>query len=117
MPKLIILKGLPASGKSHLAKELLKDPSYRRVNKDSFRTMLNNYDYENSDEKLVHNLYITSIKYCLEAGYNTICDATNLAASNEKELRLIARSFGAEVEVRFFNTPLATCIERDAART
>src|SRR5688572_19349122 len=97
MAKLIILKGLPASGKSTYCNECLKDKSFKRINKDSIRLMLGGEGWyeDHKDEKLVHDIYIANIKYALEKGYNVLCDATQLAAKNEKELRLIARGFDA----------------------
>lgn len=39
MPKLLVLKGLPASGKSTYAKELV-NKGWKRVNKDDLRAMI-----------------------------------------------------------------------------
>lgn len=118
MSKVIILKGLPASGKSTYCNEKLADPAYKRVNKDAIRHMLagDGY-YDKPDEKLVHDLYLSNIKYCLEKGYNVLCDATQLAVKNETELRKIALGYDAEVEVVFFDTPVDECIKRDKERT
>ena len=40
MKKLLMLKGLPASGKSTYAKELVKEQGFVRANKDDLRAML-----------------------------------------------------------------------------
>lgn len=116
MAKLLILKGLPASGKSTYARELIRDPDWRRVSRDDLRTMFNNYDYANSDEKLVNVVYLEAVRVALKTGYNVVSDACNLDARSEKALRMIARDYDADVEVKFFDVPLEECIARDSMR-
>ena len=53
MQKIIILKGIPASGKSTFAKEYIQtNPNFRRVNRDELRTMHNGYRLEDKNENL-----------------------------------------------------------------
>ena len=55
MSKLLMLRGLPASGKSTYAKELA-DKGWIRVNKDDLRAMLNNSNWSKGNEKRVLKL-------------------------------------------------------------
>ena len=50
--KLLLLKGLPASGKTTFAKELVRsDGNWIRVNKDDLRNMLHGGKWQSSRER------------------------------------------------------------------
>src|SRR5207245_9019847 len=50
--KLLLLKGLPASGKSTYAKELVLK-GWKRVNKDDLRAMIDNGKWSHSNEDII----------------------------------------------------------------
>lgn len=112
MPKLIMLKGLPASGKSTFAKELVAK-GFKRVNKDDLRAMIDDSKWSRDREKM-----IMAVEEALAMTFlitdNVVVDDTNFA--HEEKWAKIAKSCGAEFEVKFFDTPLTECIERDAKR-
>lgn len=119
MSKLIICRGLPASGKSTWAKQwVLEDPEHRiRVNQDDIRLMLGKY-WVPSREKLVQEIQFDAILKALSRGFDIVIDNTNL---NKKVLdqfdRLIKTLEDYEIEYKdFFDTPLSVCIERDKNR-
>ena len=119
MSKLIITRGLPASGKSTWAKQwVLEDPEHRvRINQDDIRLMLGKY-WIPSREKLVQEIQFDAIVEALSRGFNVVIDNTNL---NKKVLdqfdRLIKTYEDYEIEYKdFFDTPLSVCIERDKNR-
>lgn len=119
MSKLIICRGLPASGKSTWAKQwVLEDPEHRiRVNQDDIRLMLGKY-WVPSREKLVQEIQFDAILEALSRGFDIVIDNTNL---NKKVLdgfdRLIKTYKNYEIEYKdFFDTPLSVCIERDKNR-
>lgn len=119
MSKLIICRGLPASGKSTWAKQwVLEDPEHRiRVNQDDIRLMLGKY-WVPSREKLVQEIQFDAILKALSRGFDIVIDNTNL---NKKVLdgfdRLIKTYKNYEIEYKdFFDTPLSVCIERDKNR-
>ena len=119
MSKLIITRGLPASGKSTWAKQwVLEDPEHRvRINQDDIRLMLGKY-WVPSREKLVQEIQFDAILKALSRGFDIVIDNTNL---NKKVLdefdRLIKTYKDYEIEYKdFFDTPLSVCIERDKAR-
>lgn len=113
MSKIIILKGLPASGKSTWAK---MQSGFKRVNKDDLRAMLDNSVWSKGNEKFVLNVrdYIVAQSAIVKS--NLIVDDTNLDPKHEKKIRELAEPFGVDVEVKFFDTPLEECIARDAKR-
>lgn len=119
MSKLIITRGLPASGKSTWAKQwVLEDPEHRvRINQDDIRLMLGKY-WVPSREKLVQEIQFGAIVEALCREFDVVIDNTNL---NKKVLekfdRLIKTFEDYEIEYKdFFDTPLSVCIERDKNR-
>lgn len=112
----LILKGLPASGKSTYAKELIdKNLNYKRVNKDDLRAMLDNSKWSKSNEKFVLEIRNKIILQAIEEGKNIIVDDTNLAPKHEEEIRELVKG-KAEVEVKFFDIELEEAIKRDLKR-
>ena len=119
MSKLIICRGLPASGKSTWAKQwVLEDPEHRvRINQDDIRLMLGKY-WVPSREKLVQEIQFNAIIEALNREFDVVIDNTNL---NEKVLdnyRVLVTAYGDHaIEYKdFFDTPLSVCIERDKNR-
>lgn len=117
MKKVIILKGLPASGKSTWAKKQIdENPGmYKRVNKDDLRLMLDNSKWSKDNEKFVLKMRDTIILEALEEGKHVIVDDTNLHEKHEVRIRQITKG-KASVEVKEFNEDPEVCIKRDLAR-
>ncbi len=124
MLKIIILKGLPASGKSTWAKSEIKahPATYKRVNKDSLRKMLDADTFTSKNEKFIDRLRDEIITRSLHSGVSVIVDDTNINPKHELKIREIAKAFHEstgtmiEVIVKEFDTPVTTCIKRDADR-
>lgn len=117
MAKLLMLKGLPASGKSTFAKGLLTTGQYHvRVNKDDLRSMLHLGKHSDSNESLILEVRNTIVNSALGRGQNVVVDDTNLAPKHEKVLKQIADKHKADFEVSFFDVNREECIRRDAAR-
>ena len=110
-----MLKGLPASGKTTYARELV-DKGWLRVNKDDLRAMLDNGKFSKNNEGFVLSLRDEIIIRGLTNGRNVVVDDTNLDPKHEIQLQSIAEEFLADFEVRFFNTDIMTCIERNKNR-
>lgn len=117
MPKVIILQGLPASGKSTWAREQIDaNPGmYKRVNKDDLRSMLDNNKWSAKNEKFVLALRDRIILDALAEGKHVIVDDTNLHPKHIDHISQIAK--GYHVEVRAFETGVDECIERDLKRS
>jgi predicted kinase len=117
MPKLTIYQGLPASGKSTLARELVtKTGSTKRVNKDDIRATLDNSKWSKSNEKFVLKTRDFLIDTALADGFNVVSDDTNFHPSHIETMKGIAKKYNATVEVKLINTSLEECIKRDKAR-
>ena len=119
MNKLIITRGLPASGKSTWAKQwVLEDPEHRvRINQDDIRLMLGKY-WVPSREKLVQHIQKEALIEALEWGYDIVIDNTNLNKKVLDSYRALVIDHGNHaIEYKdFFDTPLSVCIERDKNR-
>ena len=119
MNKLIITRGLPASGKSTWAKQwVLEDPEHRvRINQDDIRLMLGKY-WVPSREKLVQEIQFNAIVEALSREFDVVIDNTNLNKKVLDQFNRLIRTFeDYEIEYKdFFDTPLSVCIERTSYR-
>lgn len=111
--KLMMMKGLPASGKSTYAKTLVEQ-GYKRVNKDELRLMIDGGKWTRNNEKLIRTVEKALVSAFLASGNNVVVDDTNFAY--EAEWKSVAAEFGAEFEVKFFDTPVMECVDRDSVR-
>lgn len=116
MKKVILTKGLPASGKSTWARKTVKDHpnTYKRVNKDDLRLMMDDR-FSKDSEKLVLDVRDAIILKALEDDKHVIVDDTNLAPKHEAHIRQLVRGL-AEVFIQEFDVPVEECIERDSKR-
>ena len=116
MPKLLILQGVPASGKSTFARQLAhKDKSYVIVNRDSIRNSKGDY-WVPSHEDYVTSIEEFSIKNALGRGYNVIVDATNLNPITINKWKVISEEFNAEIEFKMFEISFEDAVARDKLR-
>ena len=116
MTRLIITRGLPASGKTTFAREL--QPDVVRVNRDDLRRMLHGERlFTQRAEWQVTLVQRAQVEALLRAGIDVCVDDTNLRAKTVREWAKLAARFGASFEVHdFTDVPLAECLRRDAAR-
>ena len=124
----LILSGLPSSGKSTFSKELMKNEpnKWKRINKDLLREMLDGGVWSGKNEKEI--IYLRNELVCkyLIKGYNIIVDDTNLDPKHAKAIKEMVdiinrpeegkQEFYIEVEEKFFDVPVWECIERDRLR-
>lgn len=118
MQKIIMLKGLPASGKSTWAKEKINENSnYIRINKDDIRESITG-KWTSKKEKIVISIRNSLIKTGISLGKNVIIDDTNLNPKHEQSLKTLAQELGVEFEINdsFLKVPVEECVERDIKR-
>lgn len=117
MSKILMLKGIPASGKTTYAKELAHRGGWKRVNKDDLRAMLDGGKWSKGNEKFVIKMRDAIIREALEgAAYSVVVDDTNFNPTHEQRLRNIADEFKIPFEVKFFDISPTEAIRRDLAR-
>ena len=115
--KILLLRGLPASGKSTYAKELVtKDHNWVRVNKDDLRAMMNGGVFSRKLEEQIVRTERKLAEDALKIGKSVVIDDTNFNPDHEEYFRRLAKMHMVEFEVKFFDTPLEVCIERDNKR-
>jgi predicted kinase len=116
MKQLLFLKGLPGSGKSTYARELVKQGNWKRLNKDDLRAMLDDSKWSKANEQLVNYWQEWLAKDILDKGINVIVDNTHLAPRHEERYKQLAKACNAKFVVKMFDIPLEECIKRDLMR-
>lgn len=118
MKKILMLRGLPASGKSTFAKaEVLKSSGQtKRVNKDDLRAMLDAGKWSRGNEKFILKVRDAIVKLALQEGHSIIVDDTNFSPDHEVRLLELAKEGMAGFEAQDFEITLDEAIKRDAAR-
>jgi predicted kinase len=116
VPKLIITRGLPASGKSTFARSL--QPAVVRVNRDDLRRMMHGERlFTSRAEAQVTAAQRAQVEALLRAHADVCVDDTNLRARTVREWAHLAARLGAAFEVHdFTDVPLDECLRRDAER-
>jgi len=115
--KIIMLKGLPASGKSTWARERQKEGgNYLVISKDEIRKMFGGYAPKR--EKDVLRVRNELIKLGIKLRKNVIVDDTNLNIKHERYIRQLANELGVKFEINddFMEVPPEECIKRDLHR-
>ncbi len=114
--KLILTKGLPASGKTTWAKEYIqKHPETANLCKDDLRLQLGS---TNKREKRIIKVRDLLTEYYFEQGYSVIWSDTNLNPVHHRRATELATKYQAELVVQDFTTvSLAECIRRDLVRS
>lgn len=114
--KLIMTKGLIASGKSTWSKQYIKEnPDFIIVCKDDIREELN-LPWSKEVEKTVIRLRDKRIMEAFDNGKSVISADTNFEKFHENRLRDICNIYDADFEIKLFDTPLEVCIDRDSRR-
>lgn len=119
--QIIILRGVPGSGKSTYAKKLV-DNGWNRIGKDELRYMLNNYSMNNADEHTIHTIQYQILQTLIFNGRNIVIDNTHARDEYVHDLKVDIKKFTTgliydyEVIVKIIDTPLEECIRRNSLR-
>lgn len=116
--KIIVLRGLPGSGKSTWAKQYQAEhPGTVRTNKDELRAMLHDSKHSKGKENFVLAVRDFIIDKALTDGHDVVCDDTNLHPKHLAHMEELAAKHGATIEIKdFTDVTLEECIRRDLAR-
>ena len=115
--KVLINIGLPGSGKTTWSKDFVsKNPDWVRVGRDDFRFMLKDSPIlDPKGEKMLNDLMTQTTRKALLSGYNVVLDNTHCKLKYINEAIASVNDL-ADVDFRYFDVPMATCIERDKTR-
>ena len=112
--RIVVLVGLPGSGKSTYLERLGVTP----LSSDAIRQLL----ADDATDQTIHARVFNSIRYLLRHRLAvgrpvTYVDATHLTPEERQPYIRIARSYGCEVEAIFFDVPIEVCMERNRGRS
>jgi tRNA uridine 5-carbamoylmethylation protein Kti12 len=127
MAQLLICRGLPGSGKTYWAKQVLQEYAQEgargrimRSNRDEYRGMLLDSEYEPGSDPLIEDIVTVAqhsgIVSLLLRDIDVICDDTNLDKLHIMALATVASNADADYRVVDFNTRLIQCVARDRRR-
>jgi len=116
MSKLIMMRGLPASGKTTASKELVAQGSWVRLNRDLLRTMLHFDKWTGFNEGLTVDAEKTLAKMYLEKGISVIIDDTNMSDKHKAMWLEIAKETNSEMATLEKNPPFDELIIREVKR-
>lgn len=115
----LILQGLPASGKTTFAMQHCAQTGAVRVNKDEIRASLRLHGWvwsQKAETRDVIPARDRAIRNALENGLDVVVDDTNLMGSHIRDIERLAGEYGADVMIKTFGVPVDECIRRDALR-
>lgn len=112
---MIIMQGLPASGKSTKACELALENGAVRINKDLLRTMLHFDRFTGKNEQKTQEAAKVLARHFLSQG-NVIIDDTNLNPKTLQSWVDLAKDMGCKIEHVVMDTPVDECLYRDRFR-
>ncbi|MEG0773596.1 AAA family ATPase [Clostridium sp.] len=113
---LLVLIGVPASGKTTFAKEFIKDKStWIRISREDIKLMCGNY-WALSREALINSYEELMIEKALVNNYNVIIDSTNLNHKTKIKWEALAYKLNIKLQYKEFIIPYKEAIKRDKNR-
>lgn len=120
---MVIVCGLPNSGKSHFSTKYFKVTDRDRINRKELRKLLysmthfgDKWDGSNINEKFDHVVKHTEkmiIEYYFRENKKILVDNTSVTVQSRNQYVNLAKEHGKSVGVIFINTPVSKCIERN----
>ncbi len=116
MKRIILLVGVPGSGKTTLAAKI-GEKGFTIMNADSIRKELYGDANEQGDPAQVFKLFFERMEKFMEDGTDLIIDNTNANPLHRKEILDRARKFEyGDIQLWLMDTPLNVCIARNKGR-
>jgi predicted kinase len=105
-PRLILICGLPGSGKTTLAKQIAKEARAVRLSPDEWKHALRQDYYDEEGRVLLEAQLWRLGEELLTLGQNVILENGFWAREERDELRLAGRKLGALVELHYLDAPV-----------
>ena len=111
--RIVILVGLPGSGKSTYLERL----GIRALSSDAIRLLL----ADDVTDQTIHGHVFNTLRYLLRQRLAvgrpvTYVDATHLTRGERRPYMKIAQKHGCQIEAVFFDVPLDVCLDRNRTR-
>ena len=115
-PVLILLCGIPGSGKTTWAKNYIsKNPDFVHLSSDAIRAELYGDENIQGNPVEVFTLMQKKAVESLNAGYNVVYDATSMTRKDRAGIISMCPKF-THIQCNIIWAPIETCIERDTTR-
>ena len=111
-PRLVLICGLPGSGKTTLAREIADAYGAVRLNPDEWELALGIDPFDAEFQAKLEAAFWELTERLLALGTPVILDWGFWARSERDEKRDLGRSFGAAVELRFLDVPYDELVRR-----
>ena len=115
-PRLVLLCGLPASGKTTLARRLAESYRAVRLNPDEWESALGVDPFDEAFQTRLEGQFWDLTQRLLTLGTSVILEWGFWARSERDEIRETARTLGVAVELRFLDVPYEELMRRVVAR-
>lgn len=116
MSKVIIMGGLPGSGKSTRAKEIAEKYGYEIFSSDAYRKKINGSEEDQSNGKLIFDTLYKDALQAVKDGKDIIFDSCNVSKYSIYNIMNALKGQPVEYIYWFMDTPLQECLERDDKR-
>jgi predicted kinase len=122
----VLVSGLPGSGKSHFAKTYFQASGRKRVNRKEIRSLLfemTNFGegwteqrFDAADDFLVKHVERKIIEHLLQNRNKILIDNTSVSADSRKTYINLARQLRKSIGIIFLHTPTLRCLENNRRR-
>jgi predicted kinase len=122
----VVVAGLPGSGKSHFAGQFFRDQDRLRVNRKEIRSALyemmhfgspwSEREFDAHDEFLVKHVERKIIEHLLQNRKKVLVDTVSVTAESRRHYVALAQQMHRSIGIVFLDTPTAHCRERNAKR-
>jgi predicted kinase len=114
--KLILLIGIPGSGKTTLAKKLV-DKNFKRICADEIRGELYGDQIVQGDSTQVFAIFFERLRAMFAENSDVVVDNTNLYFKHRKPILDIATEYGyTDIQLWMLDIPVEICLKRNINR-
>ena len=116
-PRLVLLCGLPASGKTTLARQIAESYGAIRFNPDEWEAALDVDPFDQAFQTKLEAKFWELTQQLLALGTSVVLEWGFWARSERDEKREAARALGVPVELHFLDVPYEELVRRVVERT
>ncbi|MCL2293877.1 MAG: ATP-binding protein [Spirochaetes bacterium] len=123
---IVLVCGLPGSGKSYFAKKYFAKSGCKRVSRKNIRQYLyemltfgdkwSDDKFDLVDENLVKHLERKTAEHFLQLGEKILIDNMSISSASRKDYITLAKQNKKTISAIFINTDIATCLKRNRER-